>query len=214
MRYSDALAVRPTVAMRCVSLWMLAAPSRDTPPAEVVEAQIRTMMKGDVRAAFDFASPANRRVTGPADRFERMVRRTPNYNPLVCCSSFEILSALSIGDRVWRCRVRVRPASSSSAPFAIDRPFVEYRWELSRQAEAEAAFDLGTCTRHKKYDYRGVIVGYDGRCEQPDEWVEAMGVDKLSRGREQVMRRSPFHRVMARRSEPMPHGRGCAALTG
>ena len=62
-----------------------------------------------------------------------MVRQTPAYSPLVACSSFEVVSGLAIGDGRWRCRVRVRPAGSSSAPFAIADPILFYDWNLSLQ---------------------------------------------------------------------------------
>ena len=121
-----------------------------------------------------------------------MVRRTPAYAPLVHCSSFEILSALSVSADKWTCRVRVRPAGSSSAPFAVAQAYAEYTWQLSKQPECEGIdFDLGQCLQHKKYAYRGVIVGYDRRCSATDEWIEAMGVDTLPGGREQ-----PFYHVL------------------
>lgn len=67
----------------------------------------------------------------------------------------------------------------------------EYRWELSRQSEAAPRYDLGMLLVHKKYAYRGVIVGYDEKCLQDDDWIERMGVDKLERGRDQ-----PFYHVL------------------
>eukprot|EP00320_Phaeocystis_rex_P006682 CAMPEP_0119063230 /NCGR_PEP_ID=MMETSP1178-20130426/6623_1 /TAXON_ID=33656 /ORGANISM="unid sp, Strain CCMP2000" /LENGTH=251 /DNA_ID=CAMNT_0007044587 /DNA_START=84 /DNA_END=839 /DNA_ORIENTATION=+ len=167
------------------------SPSPSLTPEAVVQAQLAALQIGDIRRCFEFASPANRHATGPWSRFDRMVRSAPAYSPLVCCSSFEILSALSTAPGKWRCRVRVRPAGSSSAPFAVVSPFVEYCWELSKQPDHSVEFNLGQCVRHRKYDYRGVIVGFDLACLQSDEWIRTMGVDQLSRGREQ-----PFYNVL------------------
>ena len=74
---------------------------------------------------------------------------------------------------------------------ALRKASCEYRWELSRQPPAAPAFDVGMLLLHKKYDYRGAVVGYDEACLQTDEWIERMGVEKLARGREQ-----PFYHVL------------------
>ena len=55
------------------------------------------------------------------------------YSPLVQCSSFEIVGALPFGDERMRCRVRVKPAGSSSAPFAVADPVCIFNWSLSKQ---------------------------------------------------------------------------------
>ena len=167
------------------------APARGLAPQEVVEAQLTALQRGDVRCCFSFASPNNRRATGPWTKFERMVKQTPAYAPLVGCTSFEILSVLSVSPRKWRCRVRVRPAGSSSAPFAVADPFVDYSWELSQQGEQAATFSIGQALRHRKYQYRGVIVGFDLECTQSEEWMQMMNVEGLTRGRMQ-----PFYNVL------------------
>ena len=43
-----------------------------------------------------------------------------------------------------------------------------------------------------RYNYRGVIVGADPTCKQPESWIRAMGVDSLTHGRHQ-----PFYHVLA-----------------
>ena len=48
-----------------------------------------------------------------------MVRQTPAYAPLVSCSSFEVTSALSLTADRYQARVAIKPAGSSSAPFAV-----------------------------------------------------------------------------------------------
>lgn len=50
---------------------------------------------------------------------------------------------------------------------------------------------VGQVIRHQKYDYRGVIVGYDPQCSASDIWIKMMGVDKLPLGRHQ-----PFYHVL------------------
>ncbi|EFN57417.1 hypothetical protein CHLNCDRAFT_18065, partial [Chlorella variabilis] len=44
---------------------------------------------------------------------------------------------------------------------------------------------------HARYNYRGVIVGYDPICCAPDEWCQMMRVDSLPLGRNQ-----PFYEVL------------------
>ena len=110
-------------------------PSPALAPLAVVEAQLAALKAGNVQRCFAFASPNNKRNTGPWQRFEMMVRQTPAYAPLVSCSSFEVVSGLAVGTGRWRCRVKVRPAGSSSAPFAVVEPVLFYDWCLSLQDE-------------------------------------------------------------------------------
>ena len=117
----------------------LSRPSPGLSPLAVVEAQLEALAAGDVQTCFAFASPQNKAATGPWQRFEIMVRQTPAYSPLVSCTSFEVLSALSLSEDRWQARVAVRPAGSSSAPFAVANPLCYFRWELSQQAEGECA---------------------------------------------------------------------------
>ena len=108
-------------------------PSPQLSPATVVQAQLEALSAGDVSTCFAFASPLNKQQTGPWQRFEMMVRQTPAYSPLVSCTSFEIISALPISESTWQARVVVKPAGSSSAPFAVAKPECYYRWMLSQQ---------------------------------------------------------------------------------
>ena len=112
-------------------------PSPTLTPVAVVEAQLSALSAGDVSTCFAFASPQNRKATGPWQRFEMMVRQTPAYSPLVCCSSFEVLSALSVSPERWQARVVVKPAGSSSAPFAVESTQSYYNWILTKQGEGE-----------------------------------------------------------------------------
>lgn len=46
-------------------------------------------------------------------------------------------------------------------------------------------FRVGQVFRHKRYNYQGVITGWDVECAAGETWMSQMGVDRLSRGRHQ-----------------------------
>lgn len=46
-------------------------------------------------------------------------------------------------------------------------------------------FEIGRVFRHKRYNYQGVITGWDVECAAGETWMSQMGVDRLSRGRHQ-----------------------------
>ena len=99
-------------SLRCtLSLLAIALPSRELAPADVVRAQLEALQADDLQTCYAFASPANRRNIGPWPNLEVIVKRTPAFSPLAGCASFEVLSALSLGDR-WTCRVRVAPGDA------------------------------------------------------------------------------------------------------
>jgi len=89
----------------------LLAPSPALTPVQVVNAQLlafktnisagddpKTMDRG-IRTAFEFASPGNREITGPADRFVQLVR-TPAYLPLLNHQRHRVVSTTLSGDRL------------------------------------------------------------------------------------------------------------------
>ena len=99
-------------SLRCtLSLLAIALPSRELAPADVVRAQLEALQADDLQTCYAFTSPANRRNIGPWPNLEVIVKRTPAFSPLAGCASFEVLSALSLGDR-WTCRVRVAPGDA------------------------------------------------------------------------------------------------------
>mmetsp|Transcript_33932 Transcript_33932/g.56093 ORF Transcript_33932/g.56093 Transcript_33932/m.56093 type:complete len:441 (+) Transcript_33932:115-1437(+) len=55
----------------------------------------------------------------------------------------------------------------------------------------EVAFDIGQCMLHRKYNYRGAIIGFDRSCKQSEGWIQTMHVDSLKHGRNQ-----PFYHVL------------------
>ena len=65
------------------------APDPAYGPERVVEIQLAALAENDdpitnagIKTAYNFASPANRRSTGPLDRFVRMVE-SPQYAPMI-----------------------------------------------------------------------------------------------------------------------------------
>ena len=123
-------------------------------PVDVVERQLAALQNGDVETCFQFASPANKRATGPWQRFEMMVRQTPAYAPLIGCSKYAVVGAVAVSDAGYRCRVRVWPASGASVPFGVtvpalgvkfSAPVLDYDWALSRQPEDAVDRSLAGC---------------------------------------------------------------------
>lgn len=55
----------------------------------------------------------------------------------------------------------------------------------------EVAHRVGTYFEHRRYGYRGFIVGWDSRCAAAAGWIVQMRVDDLPRGRDQ-----PFYNVV------------------
>lgn len=53
------------------------------------------------------------------------------------------------------------------------------------------SFHVGDIISHVRYDYRGVIHGWDPTCTASEEWIASMGVDSLPAGRHQ-----PFYNVL------------------
>jgi hypothetical protein len=67
----------------------LPTPDPSYGPADVVEIQLDALAENDdpvpnagIKTAYNFASPSNRRATGPLDRFVRMVEG-PTYRPMI-----------------------------------------------------------------------------------------------------------------------------------
>ena len=114
-------------------------PHVDLTAEDVVNIQLMALQRNDVYRAFKFASPNNKRATGPWQRFRDMIAKNPQYRQLLFCSSFEIVGAVPLGDTRRQVLVRVRPAGSSTAPYAVASPFVGFMWELSKQVPTESS---------------------------------------------------------------------------
>ena len=80
-----AFAVLLSVALACADAdrsWRDAVPHAGLAPGDVVVAQLDALREGaggneGIAVAFRFASPGNRRSTGPVERFARMIREGP-----------------------------------------------------------------------------------------------------------------------------------------
>ncbi|KAF9300177.1 hypothetical protein BGZ74_008208 [Mortierella antarctica] len=70
-------------------------------------------------------------------------------------------------------------SGSPSSPFGRDRQ------------RPEPEYYVGEVFRHKSYRYMGAIYGYDLKCEQPENWIQSMGIDSLKYGRNQ-----PFYNAI------------------
>jgi F-box protein 21 len=60
-----------------------------------------------------------------------------------------------------------------------------------RPKGGQVLFRVGQVINHHRYAYRGVIYGWDLKCEAGERWIEQMRVDELPLGRDQ-----PFYRVL------------------
>jgi len=60
-----------------------------------------------------------------------------------------------------------------------------------RPKGGQLQFRVGQLIVHRRYNYRGVIYGWDLKCEAGERWIEQMGVDELNDGRDQ-----PFYKVL------------------
>ncbi|OAL46282.1 YccV-like-domain-containing protein [Pyrenochaeta sp. DS3sAY3a] len=64
---------------------------------------------------------------------------------------------------------------------AMRKPIVR-RTERTRNVN----FKVGQLFHHKRYDYEGVITGWDVACDAGEEWIQNMDVDRLPNGRDQA----------------------------
>ncbi len=93
------------------------SPDPSLTPEEVVRIQMNAFRNNDaedrgIEIAFRFASPANRRLTGPLPRFARMMR-TVLYEPMLVAEEVEV-SAAEIRGNLARVNVSLRTADGSS----------------------------------------------------------------------------------------------------
>lgn len=109
----------------------LPAPSPNLSPAEVVRLQVDALGRNDmphadagIEAAFRFASPANKRATGPLERF-RLLFETEAYGPMLNHDGAQY-SAVQQTDSQARMGVMLSTESGS----------VGYVFRLSKQTQA------------------------------------------------------------------------------
>ena len=56
---------------------------------------------------------------------------------------------------------------------------------LDGNGEKRVRFSIGTVFRHKRFNYMGVIIGWDVSCEASEEWKTTMNIKGLERGENQ-----------------------------
>jgi len=165
-------------------------------PMDVVETQLTALQRGEVESCWNLSSIDLRRAAGPRPRFETLLRTMPEFKPLVACHRYEVLSALQVGPQNWKCRVKVENKLGNMAYSAT------YTWEVTQEGERSAVqYDLGQCMYHREHkSTRGVIVGWDRECRQPEEWCKENDVDLLPKGRAQ-----PFYHLLVDRHNVMAY---------
>ena len=104
-------------------------PDPSLSPQDVVSIQIEALQQNDtpykdrgIEVTFNFASPKNKSVTGPLERFKAMLR-SPDYGPMIDHRSAEYKTVKVEGDFA---QVDVILESK-------DGQFLGYRFTLSRQ---------------------------------------------------------------------------------
>ena len=108
----------------------LPTPSPEFSPDEVVHLQLEALQHNDktnrgIETAFNFASPDNRKVTGPLTRFVKMVK-SPPYNAMLNHRSVEY-DPVEISGNTARQRVKL---------IGADGRTVIYIFKLSKQSAA------------------------------------------------------------------------------
>lgn len=99
-----------SVRGECVSSSM--RPCVELSPEVVVATQIEALKNLDFETVFAFASPSNRSVTGPLDKFIGLLN-TPFYVPLVGYTSMEVLYSEQVGVAKYVQRVMVTADATS-----------------------------------------------------------------------------------------------------
>ncbi len=104
-------------------------PDPSLSPRDVVSIQIEALQRNDtpyedrgIEVTFNFASPTNKRVTGPLERFKAMVR-SPVYGPMIDHRSAEYQNI----------RVEGEVAQVDVILLSKDGQYLGYRFRLSRQ---------------------------------------------------------------------------------
>ncbi len=108
----------------------LPVPKPELAPDEVVRIQLESLQNNDdtnkgIETAFNFASPGNKKFTGPLVRFIKMLQ-TPPYNSMLNYKSAEYEPIEIAGDTAVQ-RVKLT---------GVDGQTVTYIFQLSKQTEA------------------------------------------------------------------------------
>ncbi|OLL24686.1 F-box only protein 21 [Neolecta irregularis DAH-3] len=119
----------------------------------------------DERTRDIFASIIQNHFPMDVDILEQVISRLQNFN--------------DTGELSSQCR-SIR--SNDNTPLPIHR----------RQNTSLISYRIGDVFQHKRYSYVAVITGYTEVCNTAEEWIRAMRIDELNRGRDQ-----PFYHVIA-----------------
>ncbi|KAK9802570.1 hypothetical protein WJX73_004714 [Symbiochloris irregularis] len=84
-----------------------------------------------------------------------------------------------------------RAADARDAAHLLELTVRKLQIQLDGEKRAAVRYKLGQCIVHRKYSYRGVIVGFHTECEAGEGWIQTMRVDTLPFGRKQ-----PFYNVL------------------
>jgi hypothetical protein len=125
----------PDVSSSLVAVPGLPGPSPNLSPNQVVQTVMEAMQRNNdpspdagIKTAFNFASPANKRQTGPVDRFVQMVRN-PMYKPMLEFHAIEYGMLTIEGDA----------AQQLVTVVDIDSRVASYVFSLSRQSNGRYA---------------------------------------------------------------------------
>ncbi|EFJ43901.1 hypothetical protein VOLCADRAFT_118965 [Volvox carteri f. nagariensis] len=104
-------------------------PHPSLPPEAVIGIQLAALACEDISRVFAFASPANKAVTGPLERFTMLLLRDPKYRPLVRHRVAEQVDLGSLRPGIHRAVVKV-VSTNTGMPQEVEMMFY---WVLSRQ---------------------------------------------------------------------------------
>jgi hemimethylated DNA binding protein len=145
----------------------------------------RTIRDAHDRAAFE--AP----MVPSIDYRYRLLMGAPPQHPTECNDSQPIVDLVVDVSRELPMVTSLSLGSPLSGYADAVRSVLDAKGLLaSRSAQFPDGLDVcytaGSVLKHRKFGYRGVIVGTaDHTCTQPDWWIERMGVDRLPRGRYQ-----------------------------
>jgi len=72
------------------------------------------------------------------------------------------------------------------------KPHMEEHLTPKRRNEGnKVSLHIGQIISHKRFGYKGVVIGWDEVCEASDHWKEQMGVDQLPHGANQ-----PYYTIL------------------
>ncbi len=120
-----------TLSPRSTDEVKVVAPSPDLNPSEVIRIQVEALRNNSlldegIELTYRFASPGNKRVTGPLVRFTAMVRSAP-YDRLLNHRSARY-GPLAVSDGQAYQRVMITDSQGEE---------IAYHWVMSRQSEGQ-----------------------------------------------------------------------------